>query len=337
MLFGIEATDGVATALAPIQIDNIDSETLRLESIIRTGLDPRISAVIHAVHSAIANQYILIIRIEESWNKPHRVIIGGSGKFHTRSSAGKYELDVEELRQIFTLSEGIEKKITDFRTERLIAIETGNTHLPLTSKNIIAVHILPLEGFSARLSLSREQLLSFTYENDQTNLFQPMYWGHSYNSPHINLEGMFACSPNREGGTHSYVQLFRNGSIEIVESMMLDRGGSNQIPYALHEKEIIKATERALKILNKLNIGMPVYVGISLLNVQGQIMASDGRRETDNEHTIRQKSLILPLVLLDTFEADVPKALQSSFDLTWNACGISNSVNYDKDGNWIGN
>lgn len=336
LLFGVTATDGIATSITPIEISNIDSETLRLESIIRTGLDPRIAAIVHAIPADIANNYVLIIRIEESWNKPHRIVFSGSGKFFARSSAGKYELDVEELRQAFTLSDGIEKKINDFRADRLISIETGNVHLPLSSKHVIAVHVMPLESFSTKLSLTKEQLLSFTYENDSTNLFQPMYWGNSYNSPNINLEGMYAYSPNpTDGGARSYVQLFRNGSIEIVESLMLDRQGSDQIPYGLYEKEIIRATERALKILAKLNINMPVYIGVSLLNVKGLIMARGGRREADYEHTIRQKDLILPLTLMDDSQADVAETLRTTFDLVWNACGIPNSLNYDADGNWI--
>jgi hypothetical protein len=121
-----------------------------------------------------------------------------------------------------------------------------------------------------------------------------------------------------------------------LESSILDRSEVGGIPYVLYEVEIIDGIKRAIKILQKVDIGAPVLICISLLNVRGLRM-SDGNheRDTDNEHTILQKDLILPGMLYDDYEQDVAKILQPAFDLVWNACGIPKSRNYDASGNFI--
>jgi len=44
--------------------------------------------------------------------------------------------------------------------------------------------------------------------------------------------------------------------------------------------------------------------------------------------------LVLPDVLIDEPPKDLPKAMRPIFDAAWNACGVAQSVNYDKNGKW---
>lgn len=332
LLFGVEAKDGVPTGIKPLQIENIDAEILRIESIIRSGIDPRFAFTLRPISTSTPKEYVLLFRIYESWNKPHRITFGGSGKFFARSSAGKYELDVRELRQIFTLSDGIEKRMQDFRTERLLTIQTGGTMLPLTSENLIVIHLLPLSSFSTKNTLSRDTLLEIEKETDLT---RPMH-ASGWHAPRINLEGMFCFAGKTGESLHSYIQLFRNGSIELLESSILDRGDSTRIPYVLYELEIVDAIKRALELQKKVEIGMPILLCVSLLNVKGLSMSNGNHdRFEDDEHPIQQKDLILPPVLYENDSQDVAKTLQPIFDLVWNACGLPKSKNYDKDGNFI--
>lgn len=340
LLFGVEAKGGIPTALSPLSIDDIDAEILRIESIIRTGIDPRFSFTVHAVSTAKPKEYVLVIRVHESWNKPHRIIYSGSGKFHARSSAGKYELDVEELRQIFTLSDGIEKRMRDFRAERLIAVETGDTTLPLTSNNLIVIHLLPLESFSTRLTLTQDTLLSLEKE---TELLRPIFTS-NWHSPRINLEGMYSFSGVADEFAHSYIQVFRSGAIEVVESSILDRADGNIMPGKVYESYTLEGIRRGLEITKKVAVNTPVLVCVSLLNVRGVEMnyrdtTSSGttirRGRFDHEHAIRQKDLILPGVLIGDYDDNVDKLMKPALDLVWNACGIPGSQFYDKDGNFL--
>lgn len=330
LLFGVDAKDGVATALTPLRIENIDAENLRIENILRSGIDPQSAFAIRPIVTAAPDEYVLLLRIHESWNKPHRVIYGGSGKFYARSSAGKYELDVEELREIFTLSDGIEKRIHDFRTARLFTIQTGDTVLPLTSQKLIVIHLLPLPSFSSKTTLPRDTLLALERE---TELFQPMS-SSGWHSPRINLEGMFSFAGTRGESAHSYVQLFRNGVIELVESSTLD--GRDIIPSKSYEYKIADGIQRAIGILKKVEVGTPIWICVSLLGVGGMSMSNSScEGEFDDEHPIRQRDLILPATPYDAYGQDVGRILQPVFDLVWNACGLRKSRNYDNDGDFL--
>jgi hypothetical protein len=101
LIFGIEDADGVAAGLPGVVIGNVDDEILRLEQIIRTNVDPRLIGVrTHYVPFA-AGSGALVIRVPPGLQPPHRVTYRNSGKFYSRTSRGKYELDVHELRHAF--------------------------------------------------------------------------------------------------------------------------------------------------------------------------------------------------------------------------------------------
>ena len=74
IIIGIKQTpDGKAQELVGITIENLDQEKLKLEQSIRTAFDPPISSFeIHPVELKIT-KYILIIRVQKSWNGPHRL------------------------------------------------------------------------------------------------------------------------------------------------------------------------------------------------------------------------------------------------------------------------
>jgi hypothetical protein len=49
---------------------------------------------------------------------------------------------------------------------------------------------------------------------------------------------------------------------------------------------------------------------------------------------IDRDALLLPDVIAEEFDVDVPKLLKPVFDGLWNACGYPRSLNYDDEGNW---
>ena len=105
LLLGVEAVNGVAVALPGLGLDNPDGEILRLENMIREGLEPRLPRVdIRAVEVA-EHRYVLVVRVARSWIAPHRV--RKNREFYARNSAGTYPLDVDELRTAFTMSETV--------------------------------------------------------------------------------------------------------------------------------------------------------------------------------------------------------------------------------------
>ena len=114
IVIGMTATQGVATGFAPLQIDS-DAEILRLENIARSGLQPRIFGL--AIRKIpISGGSVLVVRIPRSYNPPHRIIRQGAGhqRFYARSSAGKYEPNVDELRRLFVRAPHLAERMRDF-------------------------------------------------------------------------------------------------------------------------------------------------------------------------------------------------------------------------------
>ena len=129
LIFGI-ATDkktGTPKSVEGLSIESVDREISRLGNMMRDGIEPRILSVgiqpIPLKNSKVA----LVIRIPKSWISPHRVSYRGHDKFYSRSSNGKYPLDVAELRIAFNLSETITERIRDFRQDRISKIFANET------------------------------------------------------------------------------------------------------------------------------------------------------------------------------------------------------------------
>ena len=49
----------------------------------------------------VQGNQIVLVRIPRSWVSPHMVTHKGTSRFFARNSAGKYQLDVSELRTAF--------------------------------------------------------------------------------------------------------------------------------------------------------------------------------------------------------------------------------------------
>lgn len=109
LIIGIEEFNGRADALYGVRCDNPDDETLRMEQVIRSGVEPNIAGIrIRYIKltklESNARRFLFIIFIPQSNYPPHRVIINNHNRFYLRNSAGVHEPDIEELRAMFASS-----------------------------------------------------------------------------------------------------------------------------------------------------------------------------------------------------------------------------------------
>src|SRR5262249_24965211 len=106
---------------------NETSEMLRLESMNRDGIGPRISGIQIKSITGFRFGPVICVRVPRSWTAPHMVIFKNLSRFYARNSAGKYQLDIGEIRSAFALSEAVPEKIQAFRSERLAKIISAET------------------------------------------------------------------------------------------------------------------------------------------------------------------------------------------------------------------
>lgn len=330
LIYGMREEEGVPVELCGLQIDDVDAEILRLENLRRDGVEPRIPGVSIKDVPLQNSKVALVIRIAKSWSQPHRVVFRRHLHFYSRHSRGKYPLDVAELRTAFSLSDTAAERIRNFRTERLGIIVAGETPVALDEGAKIVLHIVP---FSASDPSVRFDLSSLPRSGD----LQPMF-SRDWNNRH-NFDGYLTnTQPSDSGSVENYLQIFRTGSIEAVESrMLLDRGNGRKIPSGVYESELIETLSRFLRIQKSLDVEPPLFIMLTLLGVHGYIMGVDRAKFWSIENNpIDRDALILPEIMIETFDVDATQVLRPAFDAIWNAAGWPRSMNYDEDGKWVG-
>ncbi len=328
LIYGIAESGGIPEEVAGLTIGNIDLEISRLESILRDGIEPRIISVDISTVSLSNSKTALIIRIPKSWIGPHRVCYRGHDKFYSRSSNGKYPLDVAELRVAFNLSETITEKVRNFRRDRISDIFANETPVPFYENPKIVLHLIPIISFDPAQSYDIGKIAN------HHERMRPMYctgWNYRY-----NLDGFLTYSAGGGGRSHSYVQLFRNGIIEVAEGLLLESQGEEPlIPSIAYERELISSLGDYLSILETLNVVPPIFIFLTLLGVRGYSMAVNRWKFLIDEiHTIDRDILLLPEVVIYTYHVNVEDILRPCFDSVWNACGFARSLNYNDAGEW---
>jgi predicted HTH transcriptional regulator len=90
LIYGMK-DDGEVVGVQAIDLEN---EIVRLATLIRTEINPRIPNIrIQPLIVGDSREIVVRIRIEKSWLLPHAVKFSGSPHFYSRNSVGPYELD----------------------------------------------------------------------------------------------------------------------------------------------------------------------------------------------------------------------------------------------------
>lgn len=329
LIIGMREEAGVAIEICGLDLD-ADAELQRLENLMRDNLDPRIPGIsMRAI--PLASGVAIVVQIPRSWSQPHAVNFGGHWRFYSRNSAGKYPLDVSEVRTAFTLSETIADRIREFRAERLGNIVAGETPVPIQEGAIVVLHVIPLTAFDPKAIFDVAKLANL---NEKP---APIF---SHPSSHRhNFDGFLTHDLNRSTSlSHAYLQVFRNGIIESVNSGLLNSDYAGPvIPSADFEYGILDALQRFLDTQMMLGVYPPLLVMLSLLEVSGYRMAA-GRSQSPGAtpHPIEKRNLIIPEILVDHLDLAPAEIMRPAFDAVWNATGWPRSMSYSDDGRWLG-
>lgn len=316
---------GVPARAAGLGGCNIDAEVLRLEALIRDGISPRVQQVRVRSVDGFDDGPIMIVRIPRSWESPHMVSFRNHSRFYSRNSAGKYQLDVAEIRSAFAVSEALPERIRRFRDDRLARIVADETPALLFDEAKIVMHAMPLASFSGTFQLDPAAM-----GGEQERLEQAVPFGRQrYNIDGYLLHG----HPDQSGKCYGYCQIFRNGVIEWTNADMLRTDdGQKEIASAYLEDQLIKTATAALASMKSLDAPLPIVVMLAMLGVRGFTLYVDRRRFTREAHPIDRDTLIFPDVAFEDYESDVPTTLRPIIDALWNACGFRGSPYYSDDG-----
>jgi len=260
------------------------------------------------------------------------VTFKGSSRFFARSIAGKFQMDVDELRSAFALAGDLPQRIRGWRDDRIAKIIVGETPVPLRDDAKLVLHVVPVDSFQNTCRISAAD---FTQSQIITG-FPALGGGHWGYRPNLDGFMTFVGDPRsrQKPSAWSYCQVFRSGCVEAVRS---DLGASDDglpsIANIWYEKVTLEATARYIKTLEATDIHPPFVIMLAIVGAKGASFHVDARR-LDKVYPIDRDVLLLPDVLLEELPRHLPRVMRPIFDAVWNACGLPRSFNYNEEGNW---
>ena len=303
---------------------NPDAEILRLETSAQNGIEPRIPGLSSHIVPLQGSSPVIIIRIPKSWIAPHMIVFQNYSRFYARNSAGKYILDVNELRTSFMASEVISKKINSFRLDRISRILSGETPIVLKNGAKIILHIVPYGFSDSSFSVDVTRI-------GHTDKLRPIHAVGGYNPKH-NLDGFVNYSDFR----FTYTLLFRHGAIEAVNMDLLfpedtPSGGKLLAFYPRQvEEELLEGIHGYLDFQEAIGVNTPLVIMLAFSGVK------DYRLENTYGgtfgHPIDRDILILPEVVIENYKGDIDTIMKPIFDAMWNAAGMQKAITYDETG-----
>lgn len=330
---------GLPNSIVGIQVDSIDEEKLRLESMIRDGIEPRILGIEMegiVLDANTPNQIFMVIKIPKSLSPPHMVKFQGGQTFYSRNSSGKYRLDVSELRNLFGLHESYLQWIRNFRIDRVSKIISGDTPLPLNEFPLVLIHIIPINAYNNQ---DKIDLSKYDYYPHLLQTISSVNGRQETQGSRYNFDGFvtFAGYLKNEEPSEiaEYTQLYRNGIVEAVWSLpfssylRMSSVGEKNIPSLLFEDGIIKAVTYYLNKL-KSHYQTPVFIMVSLLRISGYKMITNNFG--GSTIPFAKDTLIFPEIVLSNLDSDISALMNQTFDIIWNSVGEEKSIYYNDDG-----
>ena len=209
IIYGIEEdkdeegkNTGIARQISGIDEVNLDIVRQQCEQVIRTGIEPVIKSIA-IEEKKVTDKTVLLVGISRSLSAPHMVCFDKSGKFYSRNSAGKYQMNVHEIRQAFNETSEWISTANKFRTDRIDIMQSGRGVPNMRIERHLILHILPLGG--------NRDLIDVT---SLATRFRRRFAGNLLPYDKFNLEGYTAHGGSGIDG--QYILLHRSGALEGV-------------------------------------------------------------------------------------------------------------------------
>jgi hypothetical protein len=252
------------------------------------------------------------------------MVAASDSRFYARTSAGKYALDVTEIRSAFLHGEELPARIRTLRYERLGVIASDEAPIELAEGGRVVLHIIPFAavGHGARADIHAWGKLS------------PLPLSKALVGRHFNADGHLGFDGTGQGPHRDYVQLLRSG---VVEAVTVYDHVVNEIPVMniwYTESQITSGVERYLAALGAIGVEVPISVSLSLVGVRGYGLVPSAARDAGGRAVVTRDIVTLPDIVVDDLKPDAPAMLRPIFDALWQTFGMPRSLCYDADGNW---
>ncbi len=260
-----------------------DAEILRLKAVLMDNTEPRLSNI-NFIPLKVKKQDIIVLSINKSFNAPHFVRFGNKYVCYGRNNNGKYQMDVQQIKETIMLSETMFEKIKAFRNDRIDRIK-HNIDVPLIDNPAkFAIHILPFSSFT-----TRNNLIEINYNVVSTLRDIVVNNGRG----RYNFEGYLQSS------VVQYMQFFRFGGIEFVDSIPFLLKETKKLVFSIDLiGSLLGCMGKSLQLFKQQNLAPPYLLFLTLLNVKDYELSVDQPFHGE-QVKIMENDLFLPEIEVD--------------------------------------
>jgi hypothetical protein len=331
IVYGMRADAGIPLESVGVDEDG-DSAILGLEGAIRDGIAPRIAGIHStAIKLARTGKAAIVLHIPKSFAAPHMVQYKGSSRFYARTSNGKYQLDVHEIRAAMLATETIAERIRDFRLDRISRVRARDTPIPLPAGPCISLHLIPVNGVGSTRSYDVVSLKSNVVIHQA---LAPPFWTFVNNS-RLNLDGLLLYDTNKDQMSPGFTQVYRTGIIESADTQFFKNpehfGRGKLLPSEAFEAGLLRSVQNYVFTLKSMEVDLPLLVTVTLLDVKGYSLSLDYAQTDEFDRDI----ISAQEITIESYDVNVPLAMKPLLDQIWNAAGRERSPYYSGD-KWTG-
>lgn len=333
LLYGVAESERRPTSFPGLPGLDAEGEVRRLHAVLASDLEPRIAGVTIAAVPLLGGAPVLVVHVPRSWQRPHWVRAHQLRewiRFVARRDADKVTLDYREARGLFLGTADLADRARQFRAERLARILAGETPVLLSPGPKIVLHLIPYVAFEGTTQLAVQAF----DELEHYNALAPL--GGSQYSRRPNFDGYLTHEGARGGPAECYLQIFRTGCFETVNTYLLAANGDPKlIPSPYLEEKVQAAVTRYLSLLAGQGIAPPFAVQLSLLGVRDYAPTPPSRLIPDRHFTLERDTYLFEPILIEAADMDVTALLRPISDALWQAAGWHQSPHYDRTtGGW---
>ncbi|HKE01799.1 MAG TPA: ATP-binding protein [Planctomycetota bacterium] len=329
ILFGMESRNGSATSARGLRQYRADADRLRLEEILRSGLDPRIQQIQFKELEGFPEGPVLALWTPVSFARPHLITFQDWSRFYARGVAGKFIMDVRQIRDAFVATSTLRERLEAIRDQRWIAARTLDIGVGFPDLLVQLIPYVSIDG--------AERVQPRLYEENLRLLRTPV--GRATNSRYTSNGYAFYSvrqDGDRGGSSRNYALGFRSGMVEygaLDRSLRRVADGHERLGAVAIENRVIEVITNYQLLLARVGVAPPFGVLVTVMAGMGAVL--DEGTPDPIPARIGEAFLRLPLCELTHAASDPRTSLRPAFDVLWQAAGWPGSPSYDSSGRWV--
>lgn len=240
-----------------------------------------------------------------------------ASRFFARNSAGKYQLDVNQLRASFVGSEAVSNQMRNFHSERVARLAAGESPIHLRGVPSMVVHIMPFAAFNPSGARPDFSVL------DKSHAEVWPLCNSSGADMRFNLDGWLMFSKGS-----GYTQYYRSGVIEGVNATWIDE---KTISHRAIQDGLVKFSRGSLATLKALNLEGPFTLWVTLIGTKGRKLSLASFDYPDADiNTVDRDQLFFEPIYSDSLSVSPVIFLKPIFEALWQSAGWEKCFEYDR-------